>query len=87
MTTSIGNSLQDREVERVILVHQGSRGRVLDTDFDELHGLARSAGAAVVGRISATRRIPDAGCFVGKGKAQEIAQRAKLAAAELVIID
>ena len=87
MTTSTGKSLQDREAERVILVHQGARGRVLDTDFDELHGLALSAGAAVVGRISATRRIPDAGCFVGKGKAQEIAQRAKLAAAELVIID
>ena len=87
MTTSTGKSLQDREAERVILVHQGARGRVLDTDFDELHGLALSAGAAVVGRISATRRIPDAGSFVGKGKAQEIAQRAKLAAADLVIID
>ena len=57
-------------------MHQGSSGRVLASDFEELSGLAESAGAMVVGRIGATRRVPEAGTFVGRGKAQEIADKA-----------
>tara|TARA_B100000315_G_scaffold260814_1_gene325740 strand:+ start:38833 stop:40194 length:1362 start_codon:yes stop_codon:yes gene_type:complete len=73
--------------ERAVLVHQSSVSRVLETDFDELVGLAESAGATVVGRIGATRRVPEAGTFVGRGKAQEIAASIEQEGADLVIID
>jgi len=60
---------------------------VLEADFDELTGLAESAGATVVGRIRATRRVPEAGTFVGRGKAQEIAASVEEECADLVIVD
>ena len=68
-------------------MHQGSSGRVLASDFEELSGLAESAGAMVVGRIGATRRVPEAGTFVGRGKAQEIADWVAAQSADLVIVD
>ena len=68
-------------------MHQGSSGRVLASDFEELSGLAESAGAMVVGRIGATRRVPEAGTFVGRGKAQEIADWVASQGADLVIVD
>ena len=68
-------------------MHQGSSGRVLESDFEELGGLAESAGAMVVGRIGATRRVPEAGTFVGRGKAQEIADWVAAQGADLVIVD
>jgi len=77
----------DKTVERALLVHQRARGRVTADDFEELHGLAVSAGADVVGRIGATRSHPDAGLFVGSGKAQEIARTVEAERVDLVIFN
>lgn len=73
--------------ERVILVHQSFSGRVLAADFDELEGLALSAGAQVSGRVGATRRTADSRTFVGRGKAREIADLVESSGADLVIVD
>jgi GTP-binding protein HflX len=71
----------------VILVHQSFSGRVLAADFDELEGLALSAGAQVSGRVGATRRTADSRTFVGRGKAREIADLVESSGADLVIVD
>jgi len=73
--------------ERAVLVHQSANGRVLDSDFEELIGLAESAGATVAAWIGATRRTPDASTFVGRGKAQEIAESVAEHHGDLVIVD
>ena len=73
--------------ERALLVHQRCKGGVLDSDFDELSGLAISAGADVVGCLSASRPHPDPSSFVGRGKVQEIAERVIDTEAELVIFN
>lgn len=73
--------------ERAVLVHQRRSGAVTDSDFDELRGLAESAGGCVVACIGATRRAPEASTFVGRGKAQEIAETVSVQCAHLVIID
>lgn len=71
----------------MILVHQSFSGRVLAADFDELEGLALSAGAQVSGRVGATRRTADSRTFVGRGKAREIADLVESSGADLVIVD
>ena len=73
--------------ERAILVYQSFSGRVLEADFDELEGLALSAGAQVSGRVGATRRTADSGTFVGRGKAHEIADLVASREADLVIVN
>ena len=60
---------------------------VVEEHLDELAALADSAGAAVVGRVLQARKAPDAGFFVGRGKAQEIARRAAEVDAEVIVFD
>ncbi|MDP6949266.1 MAG: GTPase HflX, partial [Arenicellales bacterium] len=82
-----GNGVPGAMRERVLLVHQGNSGAVLDEDFAELEGLALSAGALVVGRVPAARRTPHPSTFVGSGKSREIAHRVQEQQVDLVIID
>ncbi len=53
----------------------------------ELHALAESAGAAVCDVFLPIRSKPVASTFVGKGKAQELAERVCHLAVDLVIFD
>lgn len=53
----------------------------------ELASLAKTAGARVVGQALQKRQKPDAGTFIGSGKAIEIAQLAKMNKADVVIFD
>jgi len=87
LTRVIDLSPQSDNPERAVLVHQRLKGSVTDSDFEELRGLAESAGGCVVACIGATRRAPEAGTFVGRGKAQEIADTVAARCADLVIID
>ena len=87
MTSLIDNGSSRPLPERAILVHQSFAGRVLAADFDELEGLAVSAGAEVSGRVGATRRTADSGTFVGRGKAHEIAELVASSGADLVIVN
>src|SRR5689334_9128700 len=74
----------------------GNRAVLVQLDFGkggtsellaELELLARSAGAETVAIVQANRKAPDASLYVGKGKAQEIGQIVKDAAADLVIFN
>ncbi|MDP6398085.1 MAG: hypothetical protein QGF79_03675, partial [Arenicellales bacterium] len=87
MIVNHGNGVPGAMRERVLLVHQGNSGAVLDEDFAELEGLALSAGALVVGRVPAARRTPHPSTFVGSGKSREIAHRVQEQQVDLVIID
>jgi len=53
----------------------------------ELESLVKTAGAKVVGTILQRRQKPDAGTYVGSGKAKEIAELAKKNNADVVIFD
>jgi len=77
--------------ERALLVGVAVRGRtdtwdVRDT-LEELEQLTESAGAEVVGQMLCKQSKVHAAHFIGKGKAEELAQLAKDTGANLVIFD
>ncbi len=75
--------------ERALLVHI-DLGSAVGSDLDapeELHLLAVSAGATVVGMVTGSRPGPDSKLFVGSGKADEIKAQAAATGADLVIFD
>lgn len=55
--------------------------------LDELGNLTDTAGATVVGVFTQNRQRPDASTFVGKGKAEELAEYCQEVQANLVISD
>jgi GTP-binding protein HflX len=60
---------------------------VVEEHLEELSELTESAGVEVVGRSLQKRSRPDAGTFVGRGKAGELALAVDQVAADLVIFD
>jgi GTP-binding protein HflX len=74
--------------ERALLVGVLTNGRELIGDpLAELAELARSAGAVVAGRAVQRRRSYDPATCVGKGKLEEIRQRADAFDADVIIFD
>jgi GTP-binding protein HflX len=74
----------------------GNRAVLVQVDFGkasmadriaELSLLAGSAGAETVALIQCKRQAPDAALFVGKGKAEEIAEAARASDADIVIFN
>jgi len=67
----------------------GMRGSVLDPldPVGELRSLAKTAGAEVVDEMFVRRDRPSPGLYVGSGKAEEIAKRARLNRADVIIFD
>ncbi len=55
--------------------------------LDELEGLAETAGARVVGRLTQRREAPDVTTYLGKGKLNELEQLAGATDADVVIFD
>ncbi|HZZ70813.1 MAG TPA: GTPase HflX [Pirellulales bacterium] len=55
--------------------------------LDELDGLASTAGAAVVGRLTQRRETPDMTTYLGKGKVEELKQLADSEGADVVLFD
>ncbi len=53
----------------------------------ELHSLAKTAGANVVDQIVAKRQLPHVSMYVGKGKAEQIAQRCEQNEIDCIIFD
>src|SRR5688572_23992865 len=76
---------QPRVRERAVLVGVGPG--ISDEDLDELAALADSAGAETVSRIVQSRREPDPGTFIGRGKMDELHQTVHNLDAESVILD
>ena len=73
--------------EKALLVHldlNAEHQREYITEFEEL---AVSAGASVHDIVSSRRNSPDAKFFIGRGKADEIAQRVEADEIELVLFN
>ncbi len=73
--------------EKAILVHldlQSEQQREYITEFQEL---AESAGAEVFDIVTSRRYTPDAKYFIGRGKAEEIAERIEAEGIELVLFN
>ena len=84
----ITNKKDTVQQERALLVGVIFDARRLDDrTLAELAELAESAGAEVVGRVVQKRRAMVAATAVGKGKLEEIRQRADASEADLVIFD
>jgi len=75
--------------ERALLVDVVRPEPGLDEEhvLDELASLARTAGAAVVLRVVQKRTAVDPSCYVGRGKAEELARLVKAHRIECIICD
>lgn len=73
--------------ERGILVGAVVRGRRAGDGLAELTALAESAGAIVVDKFQQKVRKIHPGCYIGKGKAEQLADRVKRFKANVVIFD
>lgn len=60
---------------------------VADESLRELHSLAETAGAEVVGEIAQTRARPDPATLIGKGKLEELSSLVAGEEADLVVFD
>ena len=76
----------DNEVAVLVRVLHESDS-VLQDPFDELAGLATTAGAVVVGTLSQRREKPDPATYLGKGKVDELLRLVEFHAADVVIFD
>jgi GTP-binding protein HflX len=81
--------LRKLRLERVVLVGVAVDGSVEEAErsVDELRRLAETAGAEVLDAMVQRRAKPDAGTFIGKGKARELAETVKALGADTVIMD
>jgi GTP-binding protein HflX len=69
-------------------IHQESIGRFgAEESLAELHELALSAGAEIVGEELQRRDKPDPATLIGRGKVEEIAGAAAMSNADVVIFD
>ncbi len=91
MSEQFPGSLIERAFrERIVLVGVARAGSELDeveASLDELALLVDTAGADVVARIVQRRDRPDAATFVGRGKADELAQVSRTVDADTVVFD
>jgi GTP-binding protein HflX len=81
--------LRRLRLERVVLVGVAVDGSLeaAERSLDELRRLAETAGAEVLETMLQRRARPDAGTFVGKGKARELAATVKALGADTVVMD
>ncbi len=73
--------------ERTVLVQLDFGTEEVDARLEELHLLARSAGASVHAVVQGRRHRPDVATFAGKGKVQEVAAEVAVHQADLVIFN
>ena len=91
MSTLLPGTLIERTFrERIILVgviFPGLTAESVDEELNELALLVDSAGADVVGRVVQRRDAPDPATFVGRGKAEEIAELSRSLDVDTVVFD
>lgn len=75
--------------EKAILagVDTGKGNWLAEDSLTELEGLAKTAGAVVVGRTVQKKERPDTALFLGKGKVAEVTLMAQELEADLLILD
>jgi len=76
-----------RSGERALLLHVGLGRPCFDDETQEFRALAESAGATIVGELSARRDKPDPKFLVGRGKVDEIAALAHENQAEVILVN
>jgi GTP-binding protein HflX len=84
----ITNGIQFERAYLVAVEHDESESLwSVEDSLSELGTLARTAGARVVGTLTQHLRHPDVATYVGKGRAQELAELEKTVGFNLVIFD
>ncbi|MBD8882201.1 GTPase HflX [Rhodanobacter sp. 7MK24] len=79
---------RQKKGERAVLVLPHARGGGdAERRADEFAELARSAGAEVLGSVSARVEAPNPRFYVGSGKADEVAEMVRALGADLVLVD
>ena len=73
--------------ERAVLLHVEQRAIDSTEDLVEFRDLVRSAGAEILAESVVNRQTPDPRLFIGKGKAEELAEMVTAHGAELVIVN
>lgn len=73
--------------ERAVLLHVASRQQSRAEDLDEFRDLVDSAGAEILDVCLASRESPDPRLYIGKGKAEELAERVQHCEADLVVVN
>ncbi len=73
--------------ERAVLLHVERRAADSSEDLAEFRELVRSAGAEILAESVVNRQTPDPRLFIGKGKAEELAEQVAALDAELVIVN
>ena len=73
--------------ERAILLYVGIGHSVSEEDREEFYSLAASAGAEIVGHLSATRKAPSPRYLIGSGKLDELTALVEESDADLVLVD
>ncbi|HQS01803.1 MAG: GTPase HflX [Halothiobacillus sp. 24-54-40] len=73
--------------ERAVLLHVVSRQASRAEDLDEFRDLVDSAGASILDVCLASREAPDPRLYIGKGKAQELAEMVQRTEADLVVVN
>ena len=79
-----------RKSEKAFLVgvlHGNQTAEIVKEHLSELKQLAETAGAIVVGQITQNLRKINPQYFIGKGKARQIIEQAKILDVELIIFD
>ncbi len=77
-SSTVFRTVTDDSLEGVLLVLVSLTGKTVEpAEIEEMTRLVESAGGVVAGRVLQTRAKPDAGLFVGSGKAREIALEAE----------
>ena len=85
---TIFRAVTNQELERVLIVFVSLNGhRINDSEIEEMVRLVESAGGVAAGRITQRRNKPDAGYFVGRGKAEEIAAEASSQEITTIVVD
>lgn len=76
-------------LEQVVLAGLRIPGSGVDVDLSlrELAALAETAGSNVLGAVTQTREKPDNATYLGKGKAEELAETVRELGADTVIVD
>lgn len=82
------NRIKGVASEKAILVGVMLDGREYHGDpLDELEGLAETAGASIVGRLTQRRATPDFTTYLGKGKVDELKTLAAASDADVALFD
>jgi GTP-binding protein HflX len=84
----MGKTFENKtEPDRAVLVGVGVGAALSESDLDELAALAETCNIKTVGRIVQNRKDVDVAFYVGRGKADEIAEMVKETGANAVIFD